>query len=61
MIYNQIIQVIQTHSGDVSEWVLREITDEVIAVLKTDNLKDDQWKLDIETMLDVKLDATSFN
>jgi ABC-type phosphate transport system auxiliary subunit len=59
-VYNQVVQVIQHHIGDVSERVLRETTDEVIAILKADNMKDDQKKMDIETMID-KLSPTSFN
>lgn len=58
--YDQILGIVQKNFSDVSIDVLKAATDEVLAILKTDNLKDAQRKSEIEGVID-KLDDTTFN
>lgn len=59
-IYNQILTIVKRHMSDVSYEILKEATGEVLAILKTDNLKDIQRKEQIECLID-KLDDNTFN
>lgn len=59
-VYNQILSIVQKHIGDVPLDTLKAATDEVLAILKTDNLKDTERKSEIEGIID-KLDDNSFN
>ena len=52
--------IVQRHISEVSIDVLKEVTNEVLAILKVDNLKDIQRKQEIEAFLD-KLSDTTFN
>lgn len=39
-----------------SERMLKEVTDEVIAILKLEQVSEEQRKLDLEALLDSKID-----
>lgn len=60
LIYEQILALIQRHMGDLSTEDLKSATDEVLAVLKSDNYNDSQRKQDIEGIID-KLTDENFN
>jgi pre-mRNA-splicing helicase BRR2 len=59
-VYNLILNVVQRHSGDISLDMLKAVTDEVLAILKSDNMKDVDRKKEIEGLID-KLDDKNFN
>lgn len=58
--YNQILNIVQKHIGDVPLDTLKAATDEVLAILKTDNLRDTERKKEIEGIID-QLDDLNFN
>lgn len=60
IVYNQILNIVQRHIGDVPLDTLKAATDEVLAILKDDNAKDVERKMEIEGIID-KLDDHNFN
>lgn len=50
--------LVQKHMGDNSLEILRGATDEVIAILKTDNMNESMKKVEIESILDRMSDET---
>jgi hypothetical protein len=59
-IYNQMLMIVQRHMAEVSIDTLKEVTNEVLAILKADNIKDVERKKEIEVFLD-KLTDQRFN
>ena len=60
IIYDQILNIVQKHMGDYPLDTLKAVADEVLAILKTDNMKDVDRKKEIEGIID-KLDDNTFN
>jgi pre-mRNA-splicing helicase BRR2 len=60
LIYEQILALIQRHVGDLSTDDLKSATDEVLAVLKSEDLNDSQRKQEIEGIVD-RLSDENFN
>lgn len=44
-----------------SERLLKEVTDEVIAVLKMEQVSEEQRKLDLETLMETKVDQVNYS
>lgn len=61
-VYESILSIVQKHMGDVSLEVLRGATDEVLAILKTDNITggDIERKREIEAIVD-RLSQETYN
>lgn len=58
VVYEQILSIVQRHMGDNSTGEIKGATDEVLAILKSDNLNDSQRKIEIEGFLDSLTDET---
>lgn len=59
-VYNQILNIVQSNFSDVPLDTLKAAVDEVLAILKTDNMKDVDRKNEIEGIID-KLTDQTFN
>jgi len=60
LVYEQFLALVQRHVGDVSASDLKSATDEVLAILKTEELTDAERKREIEGVVD-RLSEESFN
>lgn len=63
-VYEQVVHLVQKHLGDVSTEVLLDCTDEILALLKNDELTLAQRRQELDSLLGVqatKLSAESFN
>ena len=60
-VYSQILYVVQNHIGDVDLNILKAGTDEVLAILKTDDMKDKDRRSSIEAILQNKIADETFN
>ena len=58
LIYEQLLGLVQRHIGDMSTADLKSATDEVLAILKTDELNDNERKREIEGIVDRLTDET---
>lgn len=52
LLYEQLLSIIHQCLGDVPQDVLKSVTDEALAVLKMDDMKDNDKKTEIEGMID---------
>jgi hypothetical protein len=60
VVYNQILNIVQSNFSDVPLDTLKAAVDEVLAILKTDDMKDVDRKNEIEVIID-KLTDQTFN
>ena len=56
--YEQLLNLVQKHLGDISTNDLKSAADEVIAILKTENMNDKERKREVEGILDRMADDT---
>jgi pre-mRNA-splicing helicase BRR2 len=60
LVYEQLLGLVQRYIGDVSTADLKSAADEVIAILKTEELTDAERKREVEGIVD-KLSDEAFN
>jgi pre-mRNA-splicing helicase BRR2 len=60
LVYEQFLALLQRHVGDLSTEDLKSAGDEVLALLKSEDLTDKQRRMEIETIVD-RLSDEAFN
>eukprot|EP01022_Parablepharisma_sp_SALTPOND_P017480 TRINITY_DN2801_c4_g1_i1.p1 TRINITY_DN2801_c4_g1~~TRINITY_DN2801_c4_g1_i1.p1 ORF type:complete len:2164 (+),score=294.83 TRINITY_DN2801_c4_g1_i1:1425-7916(+) len=60
-LYEELLAIIQKYTGDASQEVIRGAADQVLAILKTESLRDVDKKKEVETLLMDKVPDEEFN